>query len=1588
MQNSADFRADQIQVNKIIATGSNGASSEAILVYGVTNQTEPLNEGYIDPAKFSTGSIGSDVFFYVSGGIGGKDVPGGAISVIGGDLHVSGNFSVAGALSGTNIAAGGSDGQIQWNNAGSLDGLSVLTYDGMTLQGTGSFSGSFQGILDGTASYATNAGDASTIGGQSLSGLAQLGVSNTFTENNVFLSGLSGSLQKLSDGTEYLVAGPNIVVNTASNGQVSITGSVGGNNTEIQYNNNGLFEGVPSLTYNGSLLQATGSFSGSFQGTLQGTLEGTASYSISGSYSAYAANALSASYSDYAVSASFATTASFAANAALLDGQNLSAFPRLNIDNNFTGNNTFTTITASSVYSSGNVTVDGNLVANNGLTGSVHKTSDGLDFIIAGDNINLAYNASEQWEVSASASGITGEIQFNNAGKFATDSNLTFDVALKTLATVTGVFSRSVMQVAEIYPVDGNPVMPTYQTALMFTSGATSDLYFRHFYPPNGGNTTNFRWVENYLGTGLLAGGILSTETGTTTFNITAGSALIVSYNATTASEPDATIKRIEWPDYISQSLTYISSSPQTFVGIAPDSSVIQQIQPFTNTDFHDFIPLGRILHLEGGTTYGINETPRVSYGQTTWNGDFARAFGPLKISGHVLLPSGSTLSLVKTGGTSFVEGKNYNIDPNNPNLILPSSDGPVTVSKIFREYVSGADSSAIVIDTNNAIGYATIDPTLINLDNAGTLSAISGNKFSIQRVFWSPNSPTNALLVYYGPQQYDSIQEAQASIPSEIFVEGSNTLGACILVANIIVRKDCTDLTDTSKARIIQGGLFRGSGTGIGGAAGATLPGGLDTYIQFNDGGSTFGGSLNLTFNKTTNTFTTPNISTQIISASNAITSSGNLYVGGNTVVNTLTASNLNVTSKTVLNTVTASNLTVNGQFNATGPIIAFDGLSGSLQKLSDGSAYLVAGPNITVNTASNGQILITGSIGGVNTQLQYNNNGLFGGVSVLTYNGSALQGTGSFSGSFQGTLDGTASYASNAGNANTVGGQSLSGLAQLNVANTFTQNNVFTTASGSFSGSYQGNLIGTASYASNSDLLNGFPDTAFAKLNSPNTFTQNNVFTTATGSFSGSYQGNLTGTASYALTAALAENANLLDGLHSYQYAQLAANNTFAGNNIFQLGLSGSLQSLADGTPYLAAGPNITINTASNGQVSITGSIGGTNTQLQYNNNGLFGGVPVLKYDGTTLQASGAFSGSLTATTVTATSVSSSGNISAQGNLVVQGTTQLTGAVNLASSLSASGQISTANNLFVQGTAQITGAVNLANTLSASGQISTANNLRVQGTTQLTGAVNIGGQLTASNGLNLTGNSAFAAGSTFTFNGNSVFTDGLSGSLQKLSDGVTNYLNAGANITLNTASNGQVTISSTGGAAGGLNTQIQYNSSGALAGTDNLTYNGTLLQATGSFSGSFQGTFPSNIPLYSTSTAAVSFAFATTPGTATQTVNASYVKIGKLVTVFFSITFSATGTIGTGNVTLIGLPFTSKTQTGGIGTFTPAYFTNMNTSGPAKVTTMSGLVRSNSTIVDMYGIQSAGSETALDGGAILNNTTIAGTVTYFSAV
>ena len=169
------FRASQIETNKIISSGSTGTPTGAkLLIYPHdADDTTAPNQGYINQSAFNTGSIGTDIFLYVSGGISKKDVGDShAITCFGGDVHISGNLTVDGSSPG-----GGGGSNFFWSPSNPF----IEASGSLAITGSGYFKG-----------------------------------------------GLSGSLQEISSGVPYLLAGPNITVATNSLGQISITGSASG----------------------------------------------------------------------------------------------------------------------------------------------------------------------------------------------------------------------------------------------------------------------------------------------------------------------------------------------------------------------------------------------------------------------------------------------------------------------------------------------------------------------------------------------------------------------------------------------------------------------------------------------------------------------------------------------------------------------------------------------------------------------------------------------------------------------------------------------------------------------------------------------------------------------------------------------------------------------------------------------------------------------------------------------------------------------------------------------------------------------------------------------------------------------------------------------------------------------------------------------------------------------------------------------------------------------------------------------------------------------------------------------------------------
>jgi hypothetical protein len=585
---------------------------------------------------------------------------------------------------------------------------------------------------------------------------------------------------------------------------------------------------------------------------------------------------------------------------------------------------------------------------------------------------------------------------------YTTGSNTLIGVTSLTGAlNVSG--SETIKGYVQFMPVSTN-IDTSISASYIYVSGSTNDLYFSQ----NGEgytNVTRLRWLESNLYTGVLKGGVLSSTPGSTTFSISAGEGLIVKLNASLTQDPFPTVKKVSWDAKTNLPIKYSGSAKITYVGIDEYGQDVQQTNAWGSADINQWdteISLGVVLHLSGSVSTGVYNSPQIAYGAQQQNDDFTRAFGPLKISGHTLAPSGSTLSIVKGAGVSYKQGANYVNNPNHPSSI---SESAINTSKIYRYHLSGSTS---IIDTGvGNSGYSVIDPTKYVDQTTGLLTTVDGTnpnnyQWTIQRVFWIPNSPTNAFIVYYGNGQYTTLLNAQNAISNESFVEAPNTAQNGIFVAYLLVRADCTNLADSNTAAIIQGGLFR-SINGIGASGtnpiSVTLGGLSDVAISgisagdtlvFNGGQWVNSKSLNGTYQLTGSLYSTNTISASILqatqisgslygNASTATSASNVLYsnigqkptlVSGSVQIDVLQTTNIDKIALTGSNTF-RDNQIISGNLDVTGTITAKEYhvtlVSSSVLYTSGSNKFGNTGDDkheFTGSVVISGSLLITGSV------------------------------------------------------------------------------------------------------------------------------------------------------------------------------------------------------------------------------------------------------------------------------------------------------------------------------------------------------------------------------------------------------------------------------------------------------------------------------------------------------------------------------------------------------------------------------------------------------------------------------------------------
>lgn len=552
----------------------------------------------------------------------------------------------------------------------------------------------------------------------------------------------------------------------------------------------------------------------------------------------------------------------------------------------------------------GSLEISGSLNVRNSLTSSGLLTN-GTNTILG----NTVMSGSSTIQGTTTMTGsllITGSTtqkgNTNLIGNTTISGSLTVSGSIPGTATNINIYGdTSINGTIKLLP-SVESIDTSVSASYIYVSGSTNDLYFSQ----NGNgynNVTRLRWLEGNLYTGLLNGGIITTQS-STVYQVSSGSGLVVNLNASYSDNPFPTVTYVNWPN-LSASIAPLSSSyDQSFISVESNGTIFAQGTPYTDGQFNTLIPIGIVIHQNHSTINAVQTFPSVAYGWKQRSNDFIKAFGPVKISGYTLSPSGSsTGSLVLTGGVAFVDGRNYIVDPNNPSYINELTG--ITTSKIYRYYQSG--SAGWGYNTNAGAGYATIDPT--QYSNNGVLTALANNnKWSIQRVYYFPNSATKAFYIYYGNAEYDNKADAIAALTTEPFNEAPNTAANALFIGYLLLQKTA-NFTSAGTYEIRSAGLFRGSGTAIGGGSATTtaLAGLSDVSITslanhnllaYNSSTTKWENVSTITANVTGTATTASYISPTFISASAAASGFGSGGGGGDTSGLVTTASFTSYTS------------------------------------------------------------------------------------------------------------------------------------------------------------------------------------------------------------------------------------------------------------------------------------------------------------------------------------------------------------------------------------------------------------------------------------------------------------------------------------------------------------------------------------------------------------------------------------------------------------------------------------------------------------------------------------------------------------------
>lgn len=262
----------------------------------------------------------------------------------------------------------------------------------------------------------------------------------------------------------------------------------------------------------------------------------------------------------------------------------------------------------------------------------------------------------------------------------------------------------------------------------------------------------------------------------------------------------------VNYPGSTANVVTNLATHDVTYISLGSAGNIVQSTSYPSPSDRRDYAFVGRLNHSNRTTVTFTNTFPDYKISPVASFYDLVDAIAPFRLSDFSITANGANLSFDREAGQVFFRSENYLTNFKNPHIMSYNSQTLQPFRKITQT------------QTVDVADVTVIDPA--NYDVGGTVTSIGGatGRSTIQRVYLYKSG---AVRVAYGQTVYDSFNDAVAAIGTDTAIENPTVSQTAVLLALIVVRRNCTSLLDTTCAKIVHTNRFGGTGGGAGGGAG-----------------------------------------------------------------------------------------------------------------------------------------------------------------------------------------------------------------------------------------------------------------------------------------------------------------------------------------------------------------------------------------------------------------------------------------------------------------------------------------------------------------------------------------------------------------------------------------------------------------------------------------------------------------------------------------------------------------------------------------------------------------------------------------------